>query len=48
MPDGVQVLGTPSRDEIHAMNPNYTEFKFPQVCGVPCSLSVRDCQGGGA
>lgn len=26
-----QVLGTPSREEIHAMNPNYTEFKFPQV-----------------
>lgn len=31
-----QVLGTPSREEIHAMNPNYTEFKFPQVEeGVP-------------
>lgn len=27
----LQVLGTPSREEIHAMNPNYTEFKFPQV-----------------
>lgn len=26
-----QVLGTPTREEIHAMNPNYTEFKFPQV-----------------
>lgn len=32
----IKVLGTPSREEIHAMNPNYTEFKFPQVgwlCG---------------
>lgn len=27
----VQILGTPTRDEIHAMNPNYTEFKFPHV-----------------
>ena len=26
-----QVLGTPSREDIHAMNPNYTEFKFPQI-----------------
>jgi len=25
------VLGTPSREDIHAMNPNYTEFKFPQI-----------------
>lgn len=25
------MLGTPSREEIHAMNPNYTEFKFPQI-----------------
>ena len=28
---GAQVLGTPSREDIHAMNPNYTEFKFPQI-----------------
>ena len=27
----IKVLGTPSREEIHAMNPNYTEFKFPQI-----------------
>jgi len=25
------VVGTPTRQEIEAMNPNYTEFKFPQV-----------------
>ena len=25
------MLGTPSREEIHAMNPNYTEFKFPAI-----------------
>jgi len=27
----IKVLGTPSRDELLAMNPNYQEFKFPQV-----------------
>ncbi|KAF8016065.1 LOW QUALITY PROTEIN: hypothetical protein BT93_H1578 [Corymbia citriodora subsp. variegata] len=26
-----QVLGTPTREEIKCMNPNYTEFKFPQI-----------------
>lgn len=27
----IKVLGTPTLDEIQAMNPNYTEYKFPQV-----------------
>lgn len=27
----IKVLGTPSREQIREMNPNYTEFKFPQV-----------------
>jgi len=27
----IKVLGTPTRDELTAMNPNYTEFKFPQI-----------------
>ncbi|GBG76333.1 hypothetical protein CBR_g22080 [Chara braunii] len=27
----IKVLGTPTREEIKAMNPNYTEFKFPQI-----------------
>ncbi|MEW5312897.1 MAG: hypothetical protein WDW38_004495 [Sanguina aurantia] len=31
----IKVLGTPTRDEIHAMNPNYTEFKFPQIKAHP-------------
>ncbi len=33
----VQVLGTPTREEIHDMNPNYTEFKFPQIKAHPWS-----------
>lgn len=31
----VQVLGTPTREEIKCMNPNYTEFKFPQIKAHP-------------
>jgi kinase len=25
----IKVLGTPTREMIHTMNPNYSEFKFP-------------------
>jgi len=28
----IKVLGTPTKEEVEAMNPNYIEFKFPQVC----------------
>ncbi len=31
----IKVLGTPTREEIRAMNPNYTEFKFPQIKAHP-------------
>lgn len=31
----IKVLGTPTREEIHAMNPNYTEFKFPTIRATP-------------
>ena len=31
----IKVLGTPSRDQIYKMNPNYTEFKFPYVPAHP-------------
>lgn len=27
----IKVLGTPTRDEIYAMNPSHTSFKFPQI-----------------
>ncbi|KAI1732265.1 protein kinase domain-containing protein [Ditylenchus destructor] len=27
----IKVLGTPTRDEIQMMNPNYTEFRFPMI-----------------
>lgn len=31
----VKVVGTPTREEIQAMNQNYTEFKFPQIKAHP-------------
>ncbi|KAJ4809510.1 shaggy-like protein kinase 41 [Rhynchospora pubera] len=31
----IRVLGTPTREEIKCMNPNYTEFKFPQIKAHP-------------
>lgn len=27
----IKILGTPTREQIREMNPNYTEFKFPQI-----------------
>ena len=27
----IKVLGTPTKDELKSMNPNYQEFKFPQI-----------------
>ena len=31
----IKVLGTPTREQIKEMNPNYTEFKFPQIKAHP-------------
>ena len=31
----IKVLGTPTKEEIFAMNPNHTSFKFPQIKGTP-------------
>ncbi|PWZ33124.1 hypothetical protein Zm00014a_028341 [Zea mays] len=31
----IKVLGTPTREEIKCMNPNCTEFKFPQIKAHP-------------
>jgi len=37
----IKVLGTPTREEIRAMNPNYTEFKFPQIKAHPWNKVFR-------
>ncbi|KAI5062006.1 hypothetical protein GOP47_0022545 [Adiantum capillus-veneris] len=31
----IKVLGTPTREEIKCMNPNYTDYKFPQIKAHP-------------
>lgn len=31
----LKILGTPTREEIKCMNPNYNEFKFPQIKAHP-------------
>ena len=33
----IKILGTPTRNHIKAMNPNYTEYKFPQIKAAPWS-----------
>jgi len=37
----IKVLGTPTREQIREMNPNYTEFKFPQIKAHPWSKVFR-------
>ncbi len=37
----IKVLGTPTREEIHSMNQNYTEFKFPQIKPHPWNKVFR-------
>jgi serine/threonine protein kinase len=31
----IKVLGTPTREQIRQMNPNYQEFRFPQIKAHP-------------
>ncbi|XP_074653237.1 glycogen synthase kinase-3 beta-like isoform X2 [Tubulanus polymorphus] len=37
----IKVLGTPSREQIREMNPNYQEFKFPQIKAHPWTKVFR-------
>ncbi|XP_046384135.1 glycogen synthase kinase-3 beta isoform X4 [Ischnura elegans] len=37
----IKVLGTPTREQIREMNPNYTEFKFPQIKSHPWQQIFR-------
>ncbi|XP_053951934.1 protein kinase 3 isoform X1 [Anastrepha ludens] len=39
----IKVLGTPTREQIREMNPNYTEFKFPQIKSHPWQKVFRIC-----
>lgn len=37
----IKVLGTPTREQLMAMNPNYTEFKFPSIKPHPWQKVFR-------
>jgi glycogen synthase kinase 3 beta len=37
----IKVLGTPSKDQLLAMNPSYTEHRFPQIKPNPFSKIFR-------
>lgn len=37
----IKVLGTPTKDQILAMNENYSEFKFPQIKPSPWCLVFK-------
>ncbi|CAO3645696.1 unnamed protein product [Cunninghamella blakesleeana] len=37
----IKVLGTPTKDQLLAMNPNYTEHRFPQISSRPFSKVFR-------
>ena len=37
----IKVLGTPTREQIKTMNPNYMEHKFPQIKPHPFSKVCR-------
>lgn len=37
----IKVLGTPTREQIREMNPNYQEFKFPQIKAHPWTKVFR-------
>ncbi len=38
----IKVLGTPSREQIRQMNPNYQEFRFPQIKAHPWHKVFRN------
>lgn len=37
----IKILGTPTREQIQDMNPNYTEFRFPQIRKQPWNRVFR-------
>jgi len=38
----IKILGTPTKEEINAMNPNHTVFKFPQLKPHPWAKIFRN------
>ena len=44
----IKVLGTPTKEEIYAMNPNHNSFKFPQIRPHPWPKVFRNKQPANA
>lgn len=42
----IKILGTPKKNEVEAMNPYHTSFKFPQIKPHPWSKVFRNCGVG--
>ena len=38
----IKILGTPTKEEIQAMNPNYTQFKFPNIKPIQWAKVFRN------
>lgn len=38
----IKILGTPTKEQLLSMNPNYTEFKFPQIKAHPWQKIFRN------
>jgi glycogen synthase kinase 3 beta len=38
----IKILGTPTKEEIQAMNPNYTQFKFPNIKSIQWAKVFRN------
>jgi len=38
----VKVLGSPSKNDIQVMNPNYTDYKFPDIRPITFKRVFRD------
>lgn len=37
----IKILGTPAREQILAMNPDYKEYRFPQIKPLPWEKVFR-------
>lgn len=41
----IKILGTPTKDQIKSMNPNYLEHKFPQIRAIPLTKIFKKVSG---
>jgi hypothetical protein len=46
LPILTQILGTPTKDDLQAMNPSFKEFQFPLIRSYPWSGIFRNSTPG--